>query len=116
MSLGHCRMKGSNEVSSVMIPSLQIRALIASPIVRSIAYPREARKGSLWAELLHVLGNPRELRSAAIVASIFFVASLAAAPVLTRDENKLAAEINGKTLKAAATIKAPSRFPLRGKN
>ena len=66
--------------------------------------------------LFQVLGNRQEMQSAAAVVLIFFVASLALAPVLTRDQNKLAAEINDKTLKAAATIKAPPRFPLRGRN
>ncbi len=99
-----------------MIISLQIRSLIASPIVRSSANPGSARKGSLGLGLLEVLGNRQEMQSAAAVALIFFVASLALAPVLTRDQNKLAAEINDKTLKAAATIKAPPRFPLRGRN
>ena len=39
------------------------------------------------------------------VALVFFIASLALAPVLTTDQKTLAAEINGKTLKAAAAIK-----------
>ncbi len=89
---------------------------MASPIVRSSAIPGRAYKGSLGLGLLEVLGNRQEMQSAAAVALIFFVASLALAPVLTRDQNKLAAEINNKTLKAAATIKAPPRFPLRGRN
>ena len=75
-----------------------------------------APKGSLWAELLQVLGNRYERKSAAAVALVFFVGSIALAPALTRDQKKLAAEINHKTLKAAATIKTPPEFPLRVKH
>ena len=73
-------------------------------------------KGSLWAGLLQVLGNRYERKSAATVALVFFVGSIALAPALTRDQKKLAAEINHKTLKAAATIKTPPEFPLRVKH
>jgi hypothetical protein len=75
-----------------------------------------APKGSLWAGLLQVLGNRYERKSAATVALVFFVGSIALAPALTRDQKKLAAEINHKTLKAAATIKTPPEFPLRVKH
>ena len=54
-------------------------------------------------------------RCPATVALVFFVASLALAPTLTRarDQKKLASEINAKTLKAAAAIKTSTRLPLR---
>jgi hypothetical protein len=52
-----------------------------------------------------ILGNPSELKCAATVALVFFVASLAAAPPLAPDHRKLATEINHQTLKAAAAIK-----------
>jgi hypothetical protein len=69
-----------------------------------------ASKGCLWTGLLQVLSNPSEWKSAAIVALVFFFVSLALAPALTRDQNKLAAEINTKTLKAAAAIpRLPNR-------
>ena len=68
-----------------------------------------APKGSLWAGLLQVLGNRYERKSAAAVALVFFVGSIALAPALTRDQKKLAAEINHKTLKAAAAIKSSTR-------
>ena len=50
-----------------------------------------------------------------MVALVFFVASLALAPALTRarDQKKLASEINAKTLKAAAALKTSPRLPLR---
>jgi len=72
-----------------------------------------APKGSLWAGLLQVLSNPSEWKCAATVALVFFVASLALAPALTRDQKKLASEINAKTLKAAAAIKNSPRLTLR---
>ena len=61
-------------------------------------------------ELLQVLRNPTEWKSAAIVAGIVFVVSLVLAPALTRDQNHLASEINAKTLKAAAALKASPRL------
>ena len=39
-----------------------------------------------------------------MVALVVFVASLALAPLLTTDQRTLAAEINSKTLRAAAAI------------
>ncbi len=63
--------------------------------------------------VLQVLGNPSELKCAATVALVFFVASLALAPAFTRDQKKLASEINTKTLKAAAAIKISPRLPNR---
>ena len=64
------------------------------------------------AGLLQVLRNPAEWKSAATVAIIFFIASLALAPALTRDQNQLASEINAKTLKAAAALKPSPRLAL----
>jgi hypothetical protein len=59
------------------------------------------------------LSNPSEWKCAATVALVFFVASLALAPTLTRDQKSLASEINTKTLKAAAAIQTSPRLPLR---
>jgi hypothetical protein len=50
------------------------------------------------------------------VALVFFVGSIALAPALTRDQKKLAFEINAKTLKAAAAIKNSPRLTLRVKH
>ena len=77
---------------------------------------RGAPKGSLWTGLLQVLSNRYERKSAATVALVFFVGSIALAPALTRDQKMLAAEINHKTLKAAAAIKTSPKFPLRVKH
>jgi hypothetical protein len=90
--------------------ALPIRALIALPISQARRIPMKTDAGT---GLLQVLGNPSECKCAALVALVFFVASLAAAPALTRDQQKLASEINAKTLKAAAAIKISPRLPLR---
>ena len=71
-----------------------------------------APKGSLWRGL-QVLRNPSDWKCAATVALAFFVASIAVAPALAPDHRKLAAEINNKTLKAAAAIKTSPRLPRR---
>ncbi len=66
--------------------------------------------------LLQVLRNPSEWKHAVTLALIFFVASLALAPALTRDHKSLASEINTKTLKAAAAIQVPQTLPFRVQN
>jgi len=88
-----------------MITALPIRAVIASPVLRV----RRQRPGTLGTSLLQVPGNPSEWKCAATVAFVFFFASLALAPALTPDQKTLAAEINSKTLKAAAAIKTSAR-------
>ena len=93
--------------------ALPIRTLIALPIPRSRRNPSVARKAGDGAGLLQVLSNPSEWKCAATVALVFFVVSLALAPALTRDQQKLASEINAKTLKAAAAIKNSPRLTLR---
>jgi hypothetical protein len=85
--------------------------LISSSIVQA----SRNRRSTSGTGLLQVLRNPSEWKCAATVALVFFVGSIALAPALTRDQKKLAAEINHKTLKAAATIKTPPEFPLRVK-
>jgi hypothetical protein len=93
--------------------ALPIRALIASPVSRDGRIPNVPMKTDARAGLLQVLGNPSELKCAATVALVFFVGSIALAPALTRDQKQLAAEINTKTLKAAAAIKISPRLPNR---
>ena len=78
--------------------ALSIRAPIAFPLLGV----NRIRRGA--AGLLPVLRNPTEWKSAATVAAIVFVVSLALAPALTRDHNQLASEINAKTLRAAAAL------------
>ena len=96
-----------------MMTALPIRALVALPIPRTRRNPSVATNGGDGAGLLQVLGNPSEWKSAATVALVFFFASLALAPALTRDQHKLASEINAKTLKAADAIKISPRLPNR---
>lgn len=86
-----------------------MRTLIASPFLR------ESRKlgSTSGAGPFQVSRDPHEIKSAVTVALVFFLASLVLAPGLTRDQNKLAAEINSKTLKAAPAIKASPTLPLR---
>jgi hypothetical protein len=93
--------------------ALPIRALIALPGSRARRIPNAAMKTDAGAGLHQVLVNPSELKCAATVALVLFVASLALAPALTRDQHRLASEINGKTLEAAAAIKISPRLPLR---
>ena len=83
--------------------------MVASPILRA----SRNRRSTSRAGLLQVLGNPSEWKSAATVALVFFFASLALGPALAPDHRKLAAEINSKTLKAAAAIKISPRLPNR---
>ena len=92
-----------------MTIALPMRALALLPLF----HPISNRRSTSGTRLLQVLSNPSEWKCAATVALVFFFASLALAPALTRDQKKLAAEINTKTLKAAAAITTPERRPLR---
>ena len=95
-----------------MTIALPIRPWIPSPIFE----PFKNRRSTSVAGVLQVLSNPTEWRCAATVALVFFVASLALAPALTRDQNSLASEINTKTLKAAAAIQMSPKLPIRVQN
>src|SRR5271166_2375507 len=96
-----------------MMIALPVRALIASPILRARHNPSVARKGADGAGLLQNLGNPSDWKCAATVALVFFVASLALAPLPAVDHKKFAAEINTKTLRAAAAVTILPKRPLR---
>ena len=95
-----------------MTIALPIRALALLPIL----HPISNRRSTSATGLLQVLRNPSEWKCAATVALVLFVASLALAPALTRDQKKLALEINAKTLKAAAAIKTSQRLTRRVKH
>ena len=84
-----------------MITALPTRAVMASPFLQT----SRRRPRIFGAGLFQVFRNPSEWKCAVTVALVFFIASLALAPVLTTDQRTLAAEINSKTLKAAAAIK-----------
>jgi hypothetical protein len=93
--------KGKIELNDNMITALPIRAVMASPFLHA---SRHRRRFS-GAGVFQVFRNPSEWKCAVTVALVFFIASLVFAPVLTTDQRTLAAEINSKTLKAAAAIK-----------
>ncbi|MFY9877152.1 MAG: hypothetical protein WCF79_10800 [Rhodomicrobium sp.] len=95
-----------------MTIALPIRALALLPIF----HPVSNRRFTPATRLLQVLSNPSEWKCAATVAIVFFVASLALAPALTRDQQKRASEINAKTLEAAAAIQMPLRLPPNAQN
>ena len=57
--------------------------------------------------------DPYEWKSVLGLACTLFVASLALAPAPGMDHKKFAAEINTKTLRAAAAVKVSPRRPLR---
>ena len=88
-----------------MITALPVRAMMVSPFLQ-ICRRRPLFYG---AGLLQVLRNPSEWKCAVTVALVLFTASLALAPALTTDQRTLAAEINSKTLKAAAAINTAAR-------
>ena len=95
-----------------MTIALPLRVLISSPIVQA----SRNRRSTSGTGLLQVLRNPSEWKCAGTVALVFFIASLTLAPALTRDQKKLASEINAKTLKAAAAIKISPRLTRRVKH
>ena len=95
-----------------MTIALPIRALALLPIL----HPISNRRRTSATGVLQVLSNPSEWKCAATVALVFFVGSIALAPALTRDQKKLAAEINTKTLKAAAAIQTSPRLTRRVKH
>ena len=63
------------------------------------------------AEHVAVLRDPYEWKSAFGLATALFVASLALAPAPAMDHKKFAAEINTKTLRAAAAVSMPPGRP-----
>ena len=70
-------------------------------------------EGRQTAGRIGVLRDPYEWKSALGLASALFVASLALAPLPAVDHKKFAAEINTKTLRAAAAVTISPRRPLR---
>ena len=98
-----------NQAFSEVMTDPQISALTPSPIVQASGNQSGALKGGDGAGLREVMADPYEWKSAVKVALALFVASLALAPALTPDHRKLAAEINTKTLRAAAAVKSSTR-------
>jgi len=99
-----------------MMTGLHTRALTSSPFPQASGHPNGTPEDRKKAGHVEVLRDPYEWKSAVSLALAVFVASLALAPALARDQKKFAAEINTKTLKAAAAIKSSTRLPLRVQN
>ena len=92
---------------------LHTRALTPSPFLHGSGHPNAAPEDRNKAGLGEILRDPYEWKSAVSLATALFVASLALASVPAVDHKKFAAEINTKTLKAAAAVTIPPRRPLR---
>ena len=80
------------------------KSLTSSPFLQTGERPSGAAEGREKAERVGVLREPYEWKSAFGLAAAIFVASLALTPGPTMDHKKFAAEINTKTLKAAAAV------------
>jgi hypothetical protein len=93
-------------------PSVQrprVSAMIPSPILQASCNQSGAPKGGDSGGFLEVMGDPYEWKSAVRLALALFVASLALAPALAPDQQKLAAAINHQTLGLAAALKSSTR-------
>jgi hypothetical protein len=99
----------------MMMTGLHTRTLTASPLLQATGHASSALEDRTAAEHANVtvLRDPYEWKSAFGLASALFVASLALASVPAVDHKKFAAEINTKTLRAAAAVTIPPRRPLR---
>ena len=93
-----------------MMTGLHTRALTPSPFLQASGHPNAAPEDCSKAGLGEILRDPYEWKSAVSLASAIFVASLALAPALVVDQRKFAAEINTKTLKAAAAVTTSPRL------
>jgi len=89
---------------------LHTRAWSSSPLLHASGHPSGAAEGGEAPGLVQVLRDPYEWKSAVGLALAVFVGSLALAPAPAVDHKKFAAEINTKTLKAAAAVKISTRF------
>ena len=92
---------------------LHTRALTSSPFLQVSGHPSGAPEDHEKTAQVKVLRDPYEWKSAYSLASTLFVASLALAPAPGMDHKKFAAEINTKTLRAAAAVTILTRRPLR---
>jgi hypothetical protein len=89
------------------------RALTSSPLVQARGHLNTAPEGRKKAVPVEVLRDPYEWKSAFGLATALFVASLALVPAPAMDHKKFAAEINTKTLRAAAAVTIAPKRPLR---
>ena len=96
-----------------MMTGLHTRTLTALPSPQATGHASSALEGCQTAGRIGVLRDPYEWKSALGLAFALFVASLALAPLPAVDHKKFAAEINTKTLRAAAAVTISPRRPLR---
>ena len=92
---------------------LHTRASTSSPFLQASGHPSGAPEDREKAGHVEVLRDPYEWKSAVGLASALFLASLALAPGPAVDHKKFAAEINTKTLRAAAAVKISPRLRRR---
>ena len=95
---------------------LHTRALTPSLLLPASGHPNAVPKDCDKTGFGEVLRDPYEWKSAVSFASALFVASLALAPALVVDHKTFAAEINTKTLRAAAAVTASPRLRRRVKH
>ena len=92
---------------------LHTRTLTPSLFLPASGHPNAVPEDYDKAGFGEVLRDPYEWKSAVSLASALFVASLALAPAIVVDHKKFAAEINTKTLRAAAAVTILPRRPFR---
>jgi hypothetical protein len=97
----------------MMMTGLHTRTVTALPSLHATGHASSALEDRTAAEHVTVLRDPYEWKSAFGLASALFVASLALASVPAVDHKKFAAEINTKTLKAAAAVTTSPRLSRR---
>ena len=92
---------------------LHTGALTPSVFLHASGHPNAAQEDCNKAGCGEVLRDPYEWKSSCGLASALFVVSLALAPMPAMDHKKFAAEINTKTLRAAAAVTILPRRPFR---
>ena len=95
---------------------LHTRTVTALPSLHATGHASSALEDRTAAEHVTVLRDPYEWKSAVGLASALFLASLALAPGPAVDHKKFAAEINTKTLRAAAAVNISPRLTRRIKH
>ena len=96
-----------------MMTGRHTRIVTALPSLQATAHAPSAREDRTEAGQAEGMRDPYEWKSAFGLATALFVASLALAPALAVDHKKFAAEVNTKTLRAAAAVTILPRRPLR---
>ena len=96
-----------------MMTGLHTRTVTAPPSLHAAAHASSALEDRTAAAQFEGMRDPYEWKSAFGLASALFVASLALAPAPAMDHKKFAAEINTKTLRAAAAVTISPRRPFR---